>query len=140
MFRYRILILTALAGLTITSWGCGDDDDEPTSEPTTEPTEPTAPTGPADTSLPGDPVAGEPIYTSKCIACHGADGRGNGGIGGDFIGEPERLQQDNAILLEKIAKGITGNRVMPPHDGVLSEEEQKNALAYIRSAFGSQAE
>ncbi|MBW2465133.1 MAG: cytochrome c [Deltaproteobacteria bacterium] len=92
----------------------------------------------ADTSMPGDPVAGEAVYTTSCVACHGADGRGNGGIGGDFIGEPERLAQDNAVLLAKIADGITGNRVMPPHRDSLTEQQRKDSLSYIRQQWGGE--
>lgn len=90
----------------------------------------------ADTSLPGDPVAGAPIYARVCLACHGSDGRGNGGIGGDFA-QPERLQQDNAVLINTITNGSNVNgRVMPPQSAVLSEQEIKDVLSYIRQEFG----
>lgn len=128
--RYVLMLL--LAGLLVS--GCGDDSAEGGEEGAGGGEE--APT--ADTSMPGDPAAGEAIYTRTCIACHGADGRGNGGVGGDFIGEPERLAQDNEVLLAKIADGITGNRVMPPHRDILSEQERKDALSYIRQQWGGQ--
>ena len=87
--------------------------------------------------LPGDPVAGAEVYGRICIACHGSDGRGNGGLGGDFIGEPERLQQDNAVLINTITNGkTTNNRVMPAQGEVLSQEEIANVLSYIRQEFG----
>ena len=93
--------------------------------------------GEVDSSLPGDPAAGQAIYVANCQACHGADGRGNGGIGGDFVGEPARLQQSNEVLLGRIADGITGARTMPPQRDLLSEEERRNALSYLRQTFGS---
>jgi len=124
--------LMALMLIALVATGCGDDEPEGGEETVT------APTGPADTSMPGDPVAGEAVYNTSCIACHGADGRGNGGVGGDFQGEPERLAQDNAVLLAKIRDGITGNRVMPPHNNVLTDEQQKDALSYIRREWGQQ--
>lgn len=91
-----------------------------------------------DTSLPGDPAAGAEVYGRICVACHGADGRGNGGLGGDFIGEPQRLQQDNAVLINTITNGVTrNNRVMPAQGAVLTEQEIKNVLSYVRQQFGS---
>ncbi len=43
----------------------------------------TTPNKAVDTSLPGDPLAGEKIFKEKgCMACHGMDGRGNGGVTG----------------------------------------------------------
>ena len=94
----------------------------------------------ADTSLPGDPVAGEAVYVANCLACHGADGAGNGGVtGGDFIGEPARLQQGNDVLLGEIADGINRNgKVMPPWKDTLTEQQRKDALSYIRHHFGHQ--
>ncbi|MCK6510560.1 cytochrome c [Myxococcota bacterium] len=94
----------------------------------------------ADTSLPGDPLAGEKIFKEKgCMACHGADGRGNGGVtAADFVKEPERLAKDNKDLLHSITNGITkGSRVMPAHKGTLSEKQIKDALSYVRKQFGS---
>jgi mono/diheme cytochrome c family protein len=94
---------------------------------------------PVDISLPGDSAEGEKVYKRICVACHGADGRGNGGItAADFIKEADRLNQDNKILLNSIANGITkGSRVMPPQKGALSEKEMKDALSYIRKQFGA---
>ncbi|NOY92490.1 MAG: cytochrome c [Deltaproteobacteria bacterium] len=100
-----------------------------------------APEAPAaDISLPGDAAAGEAIYTANCLACHGADGTGNGGMtGGNFIGEPERLQKGNDVLLGEIANGINRNgKVMPAWKDTLTEQERKDALSYIRHHFGHQ--
>ncbi len=91
-----------------------------------------------DTSLPGDPVAGAKIYARICLACHGANGRGNGGMtAADFIKDTSRLAKDNKVLLNSIANGIkNGMRVMPAQKGVLSKKEMKDALSYIRKTFG----
>jgi len=94
----------------------------------------------ADTSLPGDAAAGEAVYTANCLPCHGADGTGNGGVtGGNFVAEPERLQQGNDVLLGEIADGINRNgKVMPPWKDTLTEQQRKDALSYIRHHFGHQ--
>ncbi|MBK6849113.1 MAG: cytochrome c [Proteobacteria bacterium] len=95
----------------------------------------------ADTSLPGDPVKGEDVYKRVCLACHGADGKGNGGMtGANFIGDKTRLAKDNAILIKSVTEGVMnvppGKPVMPPQGAALSAEEIKDAIAYVRKTFG----
>jgi mono/diheme cytochrome c family protein len=88
--------------------------------------------------LPGDPVAGKAVYDKICFACHAADGRGNGGItGADFIADRSRLAKSNEELYKSVAEGQqTGNVPMPPQLGPLNEQEIKDALAFVRVAFG----
>ena len=89
--------------------------------------------------LPGDPVAGKEIYEKKgCLACHGADGKGNGGItGANFISDKTRLAKSNAELLHSVREGIVGKSVsMPPQKDLMSDKEINDALAYIRQTFG----
>lgn len=131
-----LVFFTILSTLAL---ACGGEEAPAAGEATGASTEtPSAPA--ADTSLPGDPVAGEAVYTANCLPCHGADGTGNGGLtGGNFIGEPERLQQGNDVLLGEIADGINRNgRVMPPWKVTLTEQQRKDALSYIRHHFGHQ--
>ena len=96
-------------------------------------------TGGADHELPGDPVAGEAVYKKTCLACHGADGRGNGGItGADFIGDKSRLAKSNEVLFTSISEGVTTGKVpMPPQKTILSEKEINDSLAYVRKQFGA---
>jgi len=88
--------------------------------------------------LPGDPVAGEAVYTKVCLACHGADGKGNGGLTGlNFVAEPTRLNKTNEELLTSIRDGFKGkNVVMPAHKDTLTDKEMKDALSYVRKRFG----
>lgn len=92
----------------------------------------------AEHSLPGDPVAGALVYSRICVACHSADGRGNGGMtGANFAGDPTRLAKTNTALLTSIRDGVTtGPSPMPAQRGTLSEQEMKDALSYIRKTFG----
>jgi mono/diheme cytochrome c family protein len=88
--------------------------------------------------LPGDPKAGADVYQRVCVACHGKNGTGNGGItGGDFVNS-DRLAKSNEKLLDSIRNGVDANPPMPAQKGALSEQEMKDALAYIRSEFGTQ--
>ena len=91
-----------------------------------------------DAGPPGDPVAGLKVYDKVCKACHQADGKGMGGaLAANFIDEKERLQKPDSVLLKSIAEGIKGKKaIMPPQKDALSEQERKDALAYIRQKFG----
>lgn len=131
------------AGLVMmTMIACGGEEPaaEPAAPPPTEPaaTAETVDMGNGDTSMPGDPEAGALVYAETCQPCHAADGRGNGGMtGGDFVGEPVRLQKGNDVLLREIAEGINnGSRVMPPHEDILSAQQRMDALSYVRQQWG----
>lgn len=88
--------------------------------------------------MPGDPVAGEAVYNKVCLACHGADGKANGGLTGlNFVAEPTRLNKTNEELLTSIRDGFKGkNAVMPAHKDSLTDKEMKDALSYVRKRFG----
>jgi caa(3)-type oxidase subunit IV len=90
-------------------------------------------------SAPGDPARGQLVYQKICIACHGPDGRGNGGkTAADFVGDRARLAKSDDDLLRVIDGGLTGKiGTMPPWRGVITAQEQRDALAYIRQQFGA---
>lgn len=83
--------------------------------------------------------SGEAAYRKTCIACHGADGRGNGGkTAADFTIPTGVLKKQDAVLLASIANGVTGPiGVMPPHKALLSEAELGAVLGYVRRSFGA---
>lgn len=128
--QLRITLLCASLALFT---ACGSDSDE--AEGTDE-------TAAADLSLPGDANAGEAIYSANCVACHAADGRGNGGMtGADFVGDETRLAKGNEQLLTSIRDGVTtGSTPMPAQAETLSDEEMRNVLSYIRREFGGTTE
>lgn len=86
---------------------------------------------------PTDP--GEAAYRKTCIACHGADGHGNGGkTAADFALPTGVLKKQDAILLGSIANGVAGPiGMMPPHKALLSEADIAAVLAYVRRTFGA---
>jgi cytochrome c553 len=82
---------------------------------------------------------GRRIYLTYCVSCHQADGRG-GGIPGlaaaDFVGSGSPLVKSDEALLGAIAGGVPG-KAMPPFEQVLSTEERRDVLAFLRDAFGT---
>jgi len=134
MKSQRTLVFALLLGVVALT-GCKGEEEE--SAATTEaPAESPAPE--VDRSLPGDPEAGALVYNRICVACHGADGRGNGGVtGADFVGDPSRLAKGNDVLIHSITVGILDkNPPMPAQGQALSEQEIRDALSYVRQTFG----
>ena len=81
---------------------------------------------------------GAVIYRERCQSCHQMDGRGNQGIMAvDFTATPSRLYKSDAALLMSIAEGIAGTG-MPPWKSILTEEDMRNVLGWIRSQYGHQ--
>jgi mono/diheme cytochrome c family protein len=84
---------------------------------------------------------GRRVYLTFCVACHQADGRG-GGIPGfaaaDFVGDPTRLAKSDDALLTTIAAGVEG-KGMPPFAQVISADERRDVLAFIRQALAAKA-
>jgi len=83
---------------------------------------------------------GQAIYATHCQSCHQADGRGVGGkVAASFVDDPRILAKPDADLLDTIAKGKVGPvGAMPAWGATLTEEHQRQVLAYIRVAFGPQ--
>jgi mono/diheme cytochrome c family protein len=88
--------------------------------------------------MPGDPDAGAAVYASTCVACHAANGQGNGGMtGADFVNDESRLAKDNAVLIRSITDGVlTASPPMPGHGTILTETQIRDVLSYIRREFG----
>jgi putative membrane protein len=84
-------------------------------------------------------LPGASVYATYCQTCHQADGRGLGGkAAGDFVGDAAILAQPDEALLGTIARGKTGRiGIMPAWGGVLSDQQRRDVLAYIRATFGS---
>jgi cytochrome c6 len=79
-------------------------------------------------------TGGEALYKSKCVACHGADGKGETAIGKtnkirDLGSADVQGQSDDAIA------GIigSGKGKMPAYGKSLKPEQIKDLVAYIRS-------
>ena len=105
-----------------------------------EPVAPVEPVAPAATteSVPvasaagaGDLVKGEQIYTSTCLACHGA-----GVLGAPKFGDKAAWEPRIALGIDTLhTNSINGIRMMPPKGGnaTLKDEDVKAAVDYMIS-------
>ncbi|MEW5870629.1 MAG: cytochrome D1 domain-containing protein [Chloroflexota bacterium] len=83
----------------------------------------------------GAPVAGKPAsmyYLDSCAGCHGTDRRG--ATGPALL--PQRLAQPDEYYFEVIQNGKPGT-VMPPWGGMLSDEDIRALIVFIRSEPGA---
>ena len=84
-----------------------------------------------------DGVDGKAVFMQYCVACHGADGKGNGGLAASFVDDPARLAKSDAELSKTIKEGKQGALgMMPPWGDTLSDDQISAVLGYIRADFG----
>lgn len=93
----------------------------------------------SELKVPGSREAGEAVYLKTCIACHAIDGKGNNQTtGANFTAADGPLTQTDAALLDSILNGKTGKiGVMPPHRALLTDDDAKGVLRYLRARFGA---
>ena len=76
---------------------------------------------------------GEALYKSKCVACHGADGKGatatGKSLGARDLGSSEVQAQSDEQLVEAITKG---KGKMPAYGKTLKDEQIKDLVSYVR--------
>ncbi len=111
-------------------------------------TAPEKPAEPAARAEPAEPVAsapsldlanGEQIYTKACVVCHLMGIIGAPKFGDKAIWAP-RIEKGMDTLVTNAVKGFTGETgVMPAKGGQtqLTDEEVKNAVAYMLDAVGA---
>jgi cytochrome c551 len=77
---------------------------------------------------------GADIFKSKCAACHGADGKGNTGMGKSLklrdLSSADVQKQSDADLETIITKG---KGKMPAYEGKLTKEQIDNVVKYLRT-------
>lgn len=130
--------------------GCGADD-----KPETKPADkPAAAAKPAEKPAPapkaaekppeaaaaagGGDIDGKAIYMQYCVACHGADGKGNNGLAANYVDDKTRLAQPDEVLIKSIKEGKQGDvGVMPPWGGTLNDDQIKAVLDHIRAEYGA---
>ena len=97
-------------------------------------TEPAAPepepTEPPPAAAGSDPV-GKVIFTTNCGSCHTlADAGTTGAIGPNL----DQSQPAEALVVDRVTNG---QGVMPPFEGVLTEEEITEVAVYVSAAAGT---
>ena len=79
---------------------------------------------------------GETVFKSRCVACHGPDGKGQVPLGKKLgaadLTSTEVQSQSDVQLTDIITKG---KDKMPSFDGKLSKDQIAEVVAYIRG-FG----
>lgn len=84
-------------------------------------------------------AAGEKVYKLFCVACHQPNGKGLPGGAANFVEDKTRLAKTDVQLAESLTKGIEA-KGMPAFGSSLTKSQQRAVLAYIRDAFGNEAE
>ena len=90
-------------------------------------------------------VSGEALFTSKCVSCHQADGKGIPGVFPPLdqseyvVGPPDRLI---SIVLRGLTgpievEGNTFNGLMPAWAGQMNDAEIAAVITHIRQKLGS---
>jgi len=84
---------------------------------------------------------GEALYRQHCLACHGVDGRGAGGVtGANFTAPDGPLRRPDSELLVSVLEGRRGSvGVMPAQRALLGERGAATVLAYVRRRLGGDA-
>jgi cytochrome c553 len=105
-------------------------DTETTETETTE-TETTETTTTETTAVEGDPVAGKAVFTTNCGGCHVLSDAGTSGSIGPNLDD---AQPDAELVVDRVTNG---QGVMPPFEGVLTEQQIADVAAYVSTAAGS---
>jgi mono/diheme cytochrome c family protein len=72
---------------------------------------------------------GREVYGIYCANCHGPDGRGMLPSAGDFS-RGDGLMRSDIDVFQRIR---TGTAAMPAFEGILTEEETLDVIAYVRT-------
>lgn len=129
------------------SWiGCGAEDGGANGANGADPESPTASwlsdlgTGEAATGLASEAMrsieasgeAGQAVYASNCVPCHGAEGEGRLGIGPQLRSTSFLAAASDDYLLRTIARGRAGT-TMPGWASSLERGQVESVIAYMRS-------
>ncbi len=138
MFKRHTLIAFFLV-LMLALAGCGSNDPEPTATPA-----PAKPIAAPAASIVGDATAGEQVFMSVCIACHGLDGKGVTGLGKSLHASDSEFVRSKTDdeMVAFILKGRTPDDPlnttgvgMPAKGGnpAITEQQLYDVVAYLRT-------
>lgn len=83
----------------------------------------------ADRAIAADERKGREVYEIHCAGCHGVDGVSLDPLVPNFA-DGDALVLMDAELFQRIGDG---KETMPAFRGILSSEEMRNVIAYIRT-------
>lgn len=83
----------------------------------------------APSALPADIVRGAEVYRLHCTSCHGPNGISTW-PGAPNLGRREGMMQADGALLRSLRMG---RGAMPGYQGMLSDADLLNVLAYART-------
>lgn len=98
---------------------------EPAPTPTRVPVTPI----PKVAGVSGDPTLGAQVFAQECQLCHGE--KGQGGVGA-ALSSALASAQPAAFIRQVVHEGVDGSP-MPAFQGVLSEDDVENTVAFILS-------
>ncbi|MGC9195304.1 MAG: c-type cytochrome [Syntrophobacteraceae bacterium] len=86
-----------------------------------------------------DAAKGKAIYTSKCILCHGAQGKGNGPAGMAFSPKPANFTSkafwQTPKIEDTLADSIKNGKGQMPSFPALSASDIQDVIQYIEQTF-----
>ena len=88
---------------------------------------------------------GAVLYTTYCLHCHGADGRGAAPYLAPLAGNPNLLEQDSSSLInlvlngsgQLVIDGVPAPYPMPAYRTVLSDQEIAEVLSFTRHSWSN---
>ncbi len=90
--------------------------------------------------------AGQDIFMTNCLACHGEEGKGDGPAAEGLTPKPANLSDSgmmsmlsDAYLYWRVSKGGAVepfNSAMPAWESTLTEEQRWQVISYVRSLSG----
>jgi len=88
----------------------------------------------------GHSQKGKALYAEHCLNCHGPTGKGDGPLARDLPKRPANISEKldglfevESLLINSVIMGGKPDAGMPAYKGVLSKQDAKDILAYIRS-------
>jgi mono/diheme cytochrome c family protein len=105
-----------------------------------------SPSGPTRTvatlTQPGNAATQSTVYADNCAVCHGDEGKGDGPIAASLTPRPPDLTQSELVgtmseeeLMEYVS---VGKGAMPGFGKILTEEQLRGVVAWLRAKTGSQ--
>jgi mono/diheme cytochrome c family protein len=82
-------------------------------------------------------TAGQQVFQNLCIACHGANGRGQPGLGPALAGS-KWVTGRAGLTARIILNGKEGEKMMPPLQ-MLTDDQVADVLTFVRRSWGHKA-